>query len=339
MHYIIALGCHRVLRLRSLRAFALGIALVGCDATKPLDPESAVVPDAAVPDEAVLDETVPEDPVLDAASDEVAIAPVEELDATAAATRQRRGIVFGMTAQPVSAIGDVYSGGKMTVTPEQMLKTLSAVRARGGRVVVMLAGHPRYYKDGGRFSFNKWKARVDRFRRVNFDSYINDGTIIGHYLIDEPQDRSNWRGTTVSPSTVDAMAKYSKQRWPRMATIVRTHPSFFRSKPRYVDAAWAQYLARRGSAQSYIRQAVSDAQRRDLALVVGLNVVHGGTPNLTRMTPREVEAFGSALLSSSYPCAFVSWKHGSHLAGSSMKSAMKTLRRKAESRAQKSCRS
>ena len=61
--------------------------------------------------------------------------------------------------------------------------------------------------------------------------------------------------------------------------------------------------------------------------------------NGTRMTPREVEAFGSALLSSSYPCAFVSWKHGSHLAGSSMKSAMKTLRRKAESRAQKSCRS
>ena len=138
MHYIIALGCHRVLRLRSLRAFALGIALVGCDATKPLDPESAVVPDAAVPDEAVLD-----DAVLDAASDEVVIAPVEELDATAAATRQRRGIVFGMTAQPVSAIGDVYSGGKMTVTPEQMLKTLSAVRARGGRVVVMLAGAQR----------------------------------------------------------------------------------------------------------------------------------------------------------------------------------------------------
>ena len=65
MHYIIALGCHRVLRLRSLRAFALGIALVGCDATKPLDPESAVVPDGAVPDEAVLDEAVPEDPVLD----------------------------------------------------------------------------------------------------------------------------------------------------------------------------------------------------------------------------------------------------------------------------------
>jgi hypothetical protein len=134
------------------------------------------------------------------------------------------------------------------------------------------------------------------------------------------------------------MARYSKQRWPRMATIVRTHPSYFKSKPRYVDAAWAQYLSRRGSAQNYIRESVADAQRRGLQLVVGLNVVHGGTPNRTRMTPKQVESYGSTLLGSSYPCAFVSWKYtSSQLSGASMKSAMKTLRRKAENRSRKSC--
>jgi hypothetical protein len=305
-------GFRRLARLRSLQAAAFGIALAACDHTELLDPERGQL------------------------QDEPAIAPVE---APALAVRQIGGIAFGMTAQPVALLGDLYSGGKVTLSPGEMRRTLAAVKARGGRVVVMLAGNPRHYKDGsGRFSLSKWKARVDRFKGIDFGGYIKDGTIIGHYLIDEPNDKANWNGTTVSPSVLDEMARYSKQRWPRMATIVRTHPSYFKSKPRYVDAAWAQYLSRRGSAQNYIRESVADAQRRGLQLVVGLNVVHGGTPNRTRMTPKQVESYGSTLLGSSYPCAFVSWKYtSSQLSGASMKSAMKTLRRKAENRSRKSC--
>jgi hypothetical protein len=48
---------------------------------------------------------------------------------------------------------------------------------------------------------------------------------------------------------------------------------------------------------------VADAQARGLGLVVGLNVLHGGTPTGTKMTPSQVVAWGSALLSSTYPCA------------------------------------
>ncbi len=159
-------------------------------------------------------------------------------------------------------------------------------------------------------------------------------------MIDEPNDKANWNGSTVSQSTLDEMARYSKQLWPKMATIVRVHPSYFKSSPRHVDAAWAQYLSRRGSVQDYIRQSVADAQRRGLALIVGLNVMHGGTPNRTKMTPSQVASYGSALLSSSYPCAFVSWKYNdSYLSGSSIRGAMKTLRQKAEGRSRKSCRS
>lgn len=302
----------RLRRLRSMPAAALAVALAACDHTEPLDPAGGIL------------------------QDEVAIAPVE---APAFAVRQSGGIAFGMAAQPVAELGDVFSGGKVTVSPNHIRRTLSAVRSRGGRVVVMLAGNPRHYKDGsGRFSLSKWKARIDRFKGIDFGGYINDGTVIGHYLIDEPNDKANWNGTTVSPSVLDEMARYSKRRWPKMATIVRTHPSYFKRSPRYVDAAWAQYLSRRGSVKDYIRQNVADAQRRGLALVVGLNVVHGGIPKRTRMTPSQVESYGSALLSSSYPCAFVSWKYNDNqLSGRSMKSAMKTLRNKAEGRPRKRC--
>jgi hypothetical protein len=302
-----------MVRWGSLSAAALALVLAACDHTQAFDPAAA------------------------GSQDEILAAPVE---AATPALRQAGGIPFGMTAQPAKEYGDLYSGGKMTMTPGSMLSKLSAVRSRGGRVADMLAGKPRYYKEGGRFSLSKWKARVDRFKRTKFASYIDDGTIIGHYMIDEPNDKANWNGTTVSQSTLDEMARYSKRLWPKMATIVRVHPSYFKSSPRHVDAAWAQYLSRRGSVKDYIRQSVADAQRRGLALIVGLNVVHGGTPNKTRMTPSQVASYGSTLLSSSYPCAFVSWKYGdSYLSSSGIRSAMKTLRQKAEGRSRKSCRS
>ena len=306
---------YRGLRPRFLFALAAGLVLTACDNTELLDPETSGAPN------------------------EVAAAPVEEVET--AGLRQAGGIPIGMSAQPVSAFGDVYSGAKLTVSPGEIMSKLSAVRSRGGRVVLMLAGHPRYYKDSrGHFSLTKWKDRVARFRHLNLSSYVRDGTLAGHYMIDEPNDKRNWHGTTVSPRTLDEMGRYSKQLWPGLATIVRTRPAYFPSKPRYVDAAWASYLHRHGSVKDFLRRNVADAQRRDLALVVGLNVLNGGNPNGTKMTPSEVQSWGSAMLESSYPCGFYSWTWDSrYLNSSGIRSAMKTLRRKAESRSRKSCRS
>jgi hypothetical protein len=136
------------------------------------------------------------------------------------------------------------------------------------------------------------------------------------------------------------MAKYSKQLWPGMATIVRTQPDYLGFNHRYLDAAWAAYLWRRGNVNEYIRENVAEAQKRGLALVVGMNVLRGGNPNGTRMTASEVESWGSAMLSSSYPCAFIMWEWNTdYLESSAMRSAMDGLRRKAENRSNRSCRS
>ena len=84
---------------------------------------------------------------------------------------------------------------------------------------------------------------------------------------------------------------------------------------------------------------VADAQKLGLALITGLNIKRGG-PNGRTMTPNEIKTWGSTLLSSSYPCAFISWQwDANYYALTGVKDAMKYLRGKAQNRVSKTCRS
>jgi hypothetical protein len=290
---------------------AAGLLLfAGCDANEVLEPDTGT-------DAQGIDATPVEAPVAAVA---------------------RRGIPIGYFRLQVSDFGSVYNGAHRNFSPGTIVKELSAIRARGGRVIIAFAGSPRHYLERGHFSMSKWKARTARFRGANITPFIKDGTVIGHYMIDEPNDPKNWKGKPVPPSVLEEMGRYSKQLWPGLATIVRVEPRYLSRNHRYVDAAWAQYLARKGSPSAFIKRNVADAQQRRLGLVVGLNVIHGGKPTWTRMTPSEVSSWGSALLSSKYPCAFINWTYqGSIVRSKSMKAAMAGLRRKAESRPVKSC--
>jgi hypothetical protein len=251
------------------------------------------------------------------------------------------GIPFGIFAQPTSEFGARYNGAMRTIGPRQLLDELAAIKARGGKIVLMMAGSQPNYKDAsGHFDLGKWKARIDLFKGVNFTAYVTDGTIIAHYLIDEPYDPANWGGQPVPGSTIDEMARYSKSIWPAMPTVVRAEPYLIKwsGTYRYLDAAWAQYLKRKGDVNDYLRRNVTEAQAMGLGLIVGLNVLHGGEPNLTTMSPSEVESLGSALLSSSYPCAFLSWTwDAGYLGSAGIGAAMDVLRAKAQNRASRSC--
>ena len=301
----------RMARLRAPACVALILAIIGCNSTDSLNP------DGSTPAGAVTAGTPP-----------------------VAAVSFAGGIPFGTFAQPTTEFGSRFSGAKMTIAPQPLRKELEAIKQRGGRVVLMFAGPENYYKDAaGHFDLNKWKARVDRYKGVDFASYVSDGTVIAHYLIDEPNDPANWNGQPVPPATLESMAQYSKQLWPTMATVVRVGPAYLGSNHHYLDAAWAQYLSRRGNVTDYIRQNVADAQARGLGLIVGLNVLKGGNPNGSQMTASEVESYGSALLSSTYPCAFISWQYNlAYLSSSGIGSAMDALRSKAENRSARSCR-
>jgi hypothetical protein len=265
------------------------------------------------------------------------------------------GVVFGTFNMESQSLNSVHTGWMQggPLDPSNILSKLAAARAKGGRVVIKLCkGKDDYVKNAdGTFSLSKWKSLVGRFRSVNLTPYINDGTIVGHYLIDEPQRASRWGGKVISPATLEAMAQYSKQLWPGMTTMVRVVPSWlagFSTTYRYLDAGWGQYSSPKGDAARWVAAEVAAAKSKGLGLVVGLNVLDGGdgssripgwTPGQYAMSASEIRSYGSTLLAQSYACAFFNWSYDSEYYGrTDMKSAMADVSSKARSHAKTACR-
>jgi hypothetical protein len=289
---------------------ALGVALAGCDTDRLTNSSELGTP----------------------ASEPVTLAP-------AFAAGFRGGIPFGTWALPTTMFGDVYNGAVRNIDPSQLLSELADIKARGGKVILAMAGQEDHFKDGsGHFSLSLWKGRIDRFRNVNFNSYIDDGTVIGHYMIDEPNDPANW-GDPVPGTMLEQMATYSKSIWPKLATVVRVEPGYLDGWSGYhnLDAAWAQWVTRKGDPGDYIRGQVAIAQKLGLTLVTGLNI-RKGAPNQQPLSASVVLSAGSALLASDYPCAFISWEYEpDYLARADIKSAMGQLSNKAEAHPVRSC--
>jgi hypothetical protein len=262
------------------------------------------------------------------------------------AIRYSGGIPFGLFVLPTAELGSDFNGtmvnARVWLRTGSVLAELAAIKARGGKVIMNLTGgRHKYLDEYGHFSLTMWKQAVDAFKMIAFTSYITDGTIIAHYLIDEPNDASNWGGVRVPPATLEEMARYSKQLWPNMATIARTESTYlaqWSGSYRYLDAAWAQYAARKGDPGDFIKRNVADAKLKGLALVTGLNILMGDFRE--PMSPSLIKSAGSALLSSWYPCAFISWRYDTeYLATPGVRDALKYLRAKALQRTYKSCRS
>jgi hypothetical protein len=84
-------------------------------------------------------------------------------------------------------------------------------RAAGAQLVLNLASsEDKNLLSRGSFSLDKWKAQVSRFKKIKLDSYIADGTIVGHYLIDEP-GHATGGGARASP-------RKRWRRWPNLAS-------------------------------------------------------------------------------------------------------------------------
>jgi hypothetical protein len=277
--------------------------------------------------------------------------PVSGPDNAAAAAQP--GIVFASSALTVSQINSVHTGMVEAPTPSGLLSYLAQMRAKGGRVLIKLAGGENTYRNpDGTFNLTKWKSGVDRYRNINFSSYVTDGTIVGHFLVDEPHFPSRWGDKAIPQATVEGAAKYSKQLWPDLPTIVNSPANWLASAPVtyvYLDAGWAMFRAKTSSSPTtWAAVQVKRAKAKGLGLVAGLNVLDGGDgssglrgtqPKTWAMSAAELRAYGSALLSQSHVCAFSMWRYSaSYYNRADVKSAMADLSAQARSHARTSCR-
>jgi hypothetical protein len=256
---------------------------------------------------------------------------------------------------PKDMLGTVHTGSHIggALSPTNMLGLLSNARARGARYVLkMCMGSDKWVKNAdGTFSFTKWKALVDRFKAVNFASYVADGTVLGHYLIDEPSRAEKWGGKVISQAQIEAMAAYSKKIWPGLPTLVRVVPSWLAKAPvtyTHLDAGWFQYAARFGDPAKALATEVAAAKSKGLGLMVGMNVLDGGngtskipgwSSGKWKMSATEIRNYGLPLLSNSYVCGFIQWMWDPAYYGrADIKSAMTALSIKAKAHASTSCR-
>lgn len=128
----------------------------------------------------------------------------------------------------------------------------------------------------------------------------------------------------IPQSTVEAAAKYSKQLWPTLPTIVNAPAHWLAASTityTSLDAGW---------------------------VFAGLNVLdggdgssgfHGNYPKKWAMSANELRTYGSALLSQSYVCGFAMWKYSAtYYDRADVKSAMTDLSAQARTHARTSCR-
>jgi hypothetical protein len=264
-------------------------------------------------------------------------------------TEPSSGVPFGPYGLPTSEIGS-FTGALRSVTPGSVLATSAAARKAGARLILRLAGNDLANTDGT-FSLTKWKAALDRYASVDLSSYVGDGTIAGHLLVQNPHNAGAWGGRQIALATLEEMARYSRQRWPALPTIVHAPPSWLatRTTPwQYLDAASVMYSGSAGDAGAWIGKQAGAAGAARLGLLVGMNVLNGGTSasglagkteGKFAMSASQLRNWGSALVAQSQVCGLLMSRYDAGYFGrSDVRDAVVIVGEKARTRAATSCR-
>ena len=263
---------------------------------------------------------------------------------------QHVGIPFGPATMPPSKFSTQWSGTIYTATSATCLPVhLARARSVNQRMFVSFTGNEQHNRDENGFSMTKWKQRVDRFRSVNLTSYIEDGTILGHFILDEPADPANWSGKVVTKEQIEEMARYSKEIWPTMPTMIRAWPDYLHGfQFKHLDAVRFHYLELRGPIDPWLQKNMGEARALGLAIIGGLNVLNGGSKNSGipgrhekryGMSANEIRTWGNRFLNEPGMCAFILWEDDdAYFARSDIKAALEELAAKARSYPKQPCR-
>jgi hypothetical protein len=211
--------------------------------------------------------------------------------------------------------------------PDSIIIRINAARALGHKLILgMTSGEHSRYITNGKFDWDKWKARQDRYNtpaiKEAVAAAVADGTVLMNNMMDEPQ-HSTWGGVMTKP-LIDRMAAYVKNIFPTLLEGVSVRWDW-RPDERYrvLDFIVNQYVARYGSVTDWRDQALAAAKQNGVAFVFGLNPINGGTrvrgcplgptggPGTyggnCRMTAAQVREFGSTLGVAG--CALILWRY------------------------------
>jgi hypothetical protein len=259
------------------------------------------------------------------------------------------GLPFGPAQLPAEHFAE-FSGTVYTATdPDTLIRDLEAARRTGTRLFISFAGSEEFNRDSNGFSLTKWKQRVDRFRGLDLTAYIADGTIVAHFIMDEPQDPTNWNGKLVSQAQIEEIAKYSKEIWPSMLTMIRAKPDYLAGyQYPHLDAIRTHYLDRFAPLDEFIAAQVQGAKALGVGLVGGLNVLNGGSKESgipgqragkNAMSADEIRSWGGRFLSEPYLCGFLMYEYDStYFSRPDIQAAVADLAEMARSLPNRSCR-
>jgi hypothetical protein len=245
-----------------------------------------------------------------------------------------------------------FTGSVRGATPANVVATAAAAREAGARVILRLTGNDVDVTNAdGTFSLTKWKAALDRYAGVGLASYVDDGTIAGHLLVQNPQVASTWGGRPIPHATIEEMARYSRQRWPAIPTIAHAPPSWLADKTtpwQYLDASSVTYSGSAGDAGAWVGEQASAAGEARLGLLVGMNVLNGGTSasrlagttqGKFAMSATQLRSWGTALVAHSRVCGLLLSRYDEvYFARSDIKDAVAAVGEKARAHAATSCR-
>jgi len=157
---------------------------------------------------------------------------------------------------------------------------LQLARDNGVQAFVAVGGHSSMSDSSGNFSIDAWKARFDAISN-GLQPFVDDGTIIAFYGVDEPHDWDGGTGPTLAQ--IDAMAEYAHQVLPGCKLVVNAPPSWLLGYDyQYLDAVFTQtnYLRTPDVAawQAWAADVAATAQQLGLPYHLSINIATG-TPS------------------------------------------------------------
>lgn len=218
---------------------------------------------------------------------------------------------FGTTVFQVASENPTYTVNTL----------LPLVEASGMKVTLRLTAWNDHLATNGNFDIGKWKEDLAVWKDSGVQTYIDNGTLIGHMMLD---DILTFPGADPAAADIDEMARYSQELLPGLMTFVRnratTMPVPTNGAYTYLDAVVNQYEVLHGDVETYAVAEAAAAEQLNVGIINGLNIADGGDGSSGKagwrtgffaMSATEIQHYSAVLLNVPNVIMFLLWEYDS----------------------------